>query len=627
MKSPRDLFLLLLIIGITSCAKQSSPGGGPRDFTPPVVTKSSPESGTVNFTGNSFEVTFDEYFVLNGIDQKLLVSPPLANKPEIKTRKKSLVVSFNETLRDSSTYTFYFQDAIQDLNENNPVENFQYVFSTGPTLDSLSITGKIYNAENLEPGEDIFVVLYQGGADSLPRTTIPNYVTRATADGKFRMDNLAGGTYSIYGLKDLNNNKKYDLIDEHFAFIDTLITLRPENNHIPSMPDTLLTAADSAKYQRIPGSEYSLYLFEAAAKKQYMKASSRDIGYKLLFAFSMPVDSAGFDISFPESPGTPFILEPSVKRDTFLIWLKDSLFYSQPRISPVVIYPATDSTGAISQITDTIDLRYNAPRQVRGEDQKRDRDFRMVTNASTRKGLIPGENIRFSFVTPVQGSDTSKLALYLVSDTILKKQTYTIQKDLLQSNRFTLNANFAVDSTYLLISDKGAFSDIYGNKNDSVGYRFKIRNPESFGSLGVILSGYTGQVVLQLMSNDEKVLESRAFMLTDTRTERFPYLEPGDYRLKLIYDLDGNGEWTTGNFDTKRDAEPVAYYPEKINIKILWTIEQEWTLSGTREKSDNLRVQIRSTTTRRSQPNTNTSNSSSGVVQPRTGTNSAAVKR
>lgn len=593
MKSLRGLLIILFLVALSACAKQSSPSGGPKDEDPPIVVKSLPESGTVNFREKSFEITFNEYFVLASIDQKLLISPPLSVKPLIKTKNKTLMVSFEEELRDSVTYTFYFQDAIRDLNESNPIENFQYVFSTGSYLDSLSVTGTINNAENLEPGEEIFILLYQGESDTLPRTTIPAYITRAAADGRFRIDNIAGGRYSIYGLKDANNNKKYDMADEAFAFSDSLILLEPENNFIPKMPDTLKTAADSAAYLRIPGKEYALYFFTATPKLQYLKGTDREPGYRLRFNFAMPVDSGKFEIGFPEQPDTPFFIEPSAGRDTFLVWLTDSLFYKQQLISARLVYPATDSTGQISPFVDTIDMRYIEPRPVRGATRINTNKLKVVTNASSRKGLSPVEKVRFSFETPVEKPDTSRITLYQLKDTLLIKKDYTLARDTMYNNRFVLDGKFVVDSSYLLITDRGAFSDIYSHENDSVSYRFKIRNSESFGSLGVILSGYRGDIILQLLSNDEKIIESRKFALTGTRTERYPYLEPADYRLKVIYDLDGDGKWTTGDFDAGRQAEPVAYYPQVLNIKVLWTVEQEWELKGLREKGDDLKKSSR----------------------------------
>lgn len=590
MKSLRDLFLtILLLIVIGSCAKQSSPGGGPADEDPPVVLKSDPENGSVNFSGNSFEVTFNEFFVINGVDQKLLISPPLENRPTVKARGKTLVVSFDEELRDSVTYTFYFEDAIQDLNENNPIDNFQFVFSTGPTLDSLSVTGTIYNAFDLEPGEGIFVVLYPGSNDTLPVKTIPAYVTRAAKDGRFRIDHITGGEYSIFGLKDVNNNKKYDLQDEGFAFIDTTIVLTPGNNFIRPVTDTLRTASDSLAAVSIPGKEYALFLFTSETQTQYLKASDRDNAYSLMFAFSMPVDSGEMELGFPGFDTVNYMVETSATRDTFMVWLTDSSFYSQPRIPVRLVYQVPDSSGTMVPVVDTIDMRYIAPRPIRGAPVKSDQGLKITTNISARKGLTPGKKIYFGFETPQAMPDTSFMKLFVRKDTLMLPQDYTLVMDTVNLRKFFMETNLEQDSSYFLIAEKGAFKDIYGSANDSIAWKFVVRNEESFGSLIIHLSGYQGDIILQLLTEDEKIVNSSAINSGAEKTVRFPYLEPGAYRLKIIFDINGDGKWTTGDYSIKRAPEPVTYYPDPINVKVLWTIEQDWEISSIREKSDALR--------------------------------------
>ena len=151
-------FLISLIAVISgSCAKISSPTGGLRDRIPPVVVKSVPLNGTKNFKGNQIEITFNEYVVLDNINDKFMVSPPMKKKPRVFIKAKSVMIEFDEKMKDSTTYTFYFQDAIKDLNEGNILQNFQFVVATGPVIDSLSLTGNIYNAFNLEIPEKTLV--------------------------------------------------------------------------------------------------------------------------------------------------------------------------------------------------------------------------------------------------------------------------------------------------------------------------------------------------------------------------------------------------------------------------------------------------------------------------------------
>ncbi|MCA1757871.1 MAG: Ig-like domain-containing protein, partial [Bacteroidales bacterium] len=520
---------LILAAIFFSCAKQSAPAGGPIDEEPPVVVSSIPPAGTVNFSHDNFEVTFDEYFVLDGVDQKMLISPPLEKKPEIKVRKKSLIVTFGEELRDSATYTFYFQDAVRDLNEGNPIENFQYVFSTGPVLDSLSVYGTIFNAFDLQPGENIFVVLYSGTSDTLPATTIPTYVTRAEKDGRFRLDNLAGGVYTMYGLRDMNNNKRYDLPDEAFAFMDRSIFLSAETHYTP-VADTSVAATDSlqlsdslvrsdplaetdliilsdtrrdsaltilsdtlivsdsivvydtlmvvdpiARYDTLMVSDsltrsdtlgvpdslgymitdstlketpadfpgifnkekgYSLYLFKSAAERLYLTRSERSNPYRLTFVFSMPVDSGMFNISFPEAPGTDYITRTSSSRDTFNIWITDSLSYSQPVMPVVINYPAVDSAGADITASDTLRLRYIQPARGRGVQAAKPAGTKITVTPVPGKGLPPGSNIIFRAETPLLSTDTSRIYFKQISDTLLKDIPYTFREDSVISDRF-----------------------------------------------------------------------------------------------------------------------------------------------------------------------------------------------
>jgi hypothetical protein len=195
---------LFVIIG--ACAKISNPSGGPRDRTPPVVLETIPEYGAKNFRGKSISITFDEYVSLDNISEKFMISPPMKKKPRVFVRGKTVKAEFEEELRDSTTYTFYFQDAIRDLNEGNTIEDYQFVLSTGSIIDSLSVTGNVYSAFNLEVPEKTMVLLFRELADSFVVKHLPDYISRVDQKGYFRMNNVKSGTYRLYALKDGDNS-------------------------------------------------------------------------------------------------------------------------------------------------------------------------------------------------------------------------------------------------------------------------------------------------------------------------------------------------------------------------------------------------------------------------------------
>ena len=586
--------LILFTLLISACARQNSagPSGGPRDEDPPRVVESSPPDKSTAFSEKQFEITFDEYFVLDNITQKLMVSPPFEKTPEVKTRKKTMIVSFEEELRDSVTYTFYFLDAIRDLNENNPIENFQYVFSTGPFLDSLSVTGKIKDALSLDPLEDVFVILYSGSSDTLPTTTIPEYITRADEEGFFRIDNIATGQYSIYGLIDMNGNKYYDHPDESFAFIDSLITLSAGNNYIPPMPDSLQTAADSARYMNIPGKEYELFLFTSDKKDQYLSSTARSEAYKLSYIFNLPVDSGQFNIEFPGFDDVKYIKESSLNNDSIDIWLLDSLVYSESSLKVLTTYPISDSTGSVSLATDTISFRYTAPRATRGRGRASKPALIVTHNMLGRTGFKPGTQVLFKTDKPLAAIDTSKFALYMLADTQRIRMDYSLEPDSLYLNRAKLEHEFIEDSTYSISWDRGTFTDVFGNISDSTGAKIIVRNKESFGTLKISISdstGYSGPLILQLLSKDEKLIREDPLVIPDNSVVFYPLLEKGEYIVKAIYDLNGDGKWTPGDYETNRQPEPVTYYPSLVEIKVQWDLEQDWNIRNLREKREILK--------------------------------------
>ncbi|MCF8222614.1 MAG: Ig-like domain-containing protein [Bacteroidales bacterium] len=619
------IYIVLLTVFI-SCAKVSSPSGGPQDEQPPQVILSEPENFTVNFDKRSFAITFDEYFVLDNADQVLMISPPLREKPEVRTRGKTMIVELDEDeeLQDNLTYSFNFLNSIKDLNEGNPLENYKYVFSTGEVIDSLSVTGTVYNAVNLEAEEDVFILMHSEKADTMPLTTLPVYITRAMDNGDFRIDNIAEGEYMIYALKDENSNKVYDLQTEAFAFLDSSVYISPADNYIPVRPDSLMTAdtlmtsdtlmtadslmiadslmtadtlmtadslltkQDSLFYERTPGSEYNLFLFVADNKTQYLTGAERSRQYLLQFTFAMPVDSGSFRTRFIE-PDTivNYIQEVSAERDTFKLWLTDSTVYKRELLSIEVNHPKTDSLGDLVMVKDTVNLRF--VNESRGRQPEKTKNILAYnTNISGSATISPDSKPVFVFETPMNDPDTSLIDLYVKSDTLKINKDYSIIRDSLNSKRFIIESGFHQDSSYVLLLDRGAFSNIYRQENDSLAYNFNIGNQADYGKLVLNLSGYEGNVIVHLLDSKENPVRTEKISLPRENTVTFNYISSRDYLVKIVFDINGDGKWTTGDYELKRQAEPVSYYPKLIEVKKGWELIEDWEISGMNKKAESI---------------------------------------
>ena len=173
------------------CANAVAPTGGPRDERPPVVVEAVPENHCINFSGKKIEITFDEYITLENANQNVMISPPLSEKPDIKLKNKTVVIKFKEDLAANTTYTINFGASIKDLHEGNQFKDYVYSFSTGDHIDTLAIAGKVLNASDKKPVDGVYVSLYAAdreNLDSLPMTTIPDYITKTDKEGKFSLN-------------------------------------------------------------------------------------------------------------------------------------------------------------------------------------------------------------------------------------------------------------------------------------------------------------------------------------------------------------------------------------------------------------------------------------------------------
>lgn len=580
------LSVMAVTVFVLGCAKISSPTGGPRDKEPPVIIKSTPLPQTRNFKGKEIIISFNEYVVLDKINEKFMVSPPMKTKPGIFIRRKNIHVEFDDELRDSTTYTFYFQDAIRDLNEGNPINNYQFVFSTGPVIDSLSVTGNVYNAFNLEVPENTLVLLYGQMADSSVKKQLPDYITRIEKNGEFRIDNVREGKYRLYALKDLDNSKNYNLREEEFAFSTEPMEINSAKNYLPVKKDTVpVKAADGKVTLRPPvEGEYKLILFPPEKKSRYLTSSDRKMPYQLIYTLSIPPDSLKFDFNIPGAGNDAYFIEKSRNKDTIMVWLTDSTLYSQSQIETIINYPFTDSLGMQIYKQDTILMRFLAPRATKA---KVKRIPYRVNSGLTSGQYGPFKEIILTGTTPFLQPDTSRIRLY----EILKEQRTAVPvsliKDSANSCRYIMNADLQQGKSYLFITEIAAFKSIYGEYSDSTGIKFSVRSPDSYGKLILNISNYEGDRIIHLLNNSEKLVKE-VHMKKDGTLE-FPLLEKGFYRCRVIYDLNGDGKWTTGDFDTGRQPEPVSYYPGELEVKILWEITEPWDIGSFNVKDYKLR--------------------------------------
>jgi len=375
--------------------------------------------------------------------------------------------------------------------------------------------------------------------------------------------------------------------------------MTPERNFLPVAKDSIATVATPPAAGKVPEKppvtgEFPLILFQAEKKLHYLASSSRKQAYQLSFVLSKPPDSLGFRFSIPGADDKAWLTEHSRKRDSITVWLTDSALYNRPILEPIISYPFTDSLGITSLKDDTLQMRFVAAvkRPTRGPAIKRT-PYKISHGLSGQ--VRPARRIAFTAPSPMKPPDTSAVFLYEVVKDQKTRIPVTFTGDSTTFSRYYMNAELKSGNSYLFISDSAAFTSIYGDYSDSTGIRFLVPGPESYGKLILDVKGHYGGKIIQLLSEREELV--RQEYLTDTARLEFPLLSQGKYKVRAIFDLDGNREWTTGDFDFHRQPEPVSYYPGLIEIKENWEVVNPWKLTPVNFKQYEL--QIRKTGTSR----------------------------
>ena len=581
-----------------------SPTGGPKDRTPPVVLKTIPEAYSTNFKGRRITITFDEYVTLDNINENLIISPPLSSRPKVWLKGKSVIVDMQEDLKENFTYTFNFQNAIKDLNEGNVLEGYQFVVATGAVIDSLSVTGNVYYAENLEIPEKIFVLMHTNLADTAVKKSAPDYVGMVDRFGYFRINNVRAGSFNLYALKDLNNNKRYDLADEEIAFLNNPIEISADSSWIPVVKDTTTVPKPPPPVKTTPGQntqakaadtialegKYKLFMFKKISSTQYLKSSQRSLKNRLDFAFALPPPpdmTAEFSLSgFAENS---FITERSVNKDTLLVWLIDTTLIETNPLPARIRYPFTDTTGAVVYKTDTINMRYTEPRAPRGATRQEEVRLPLTVHNNFSSGIKPGEKLVLRSETPLVESDTSMMRLFEIGEKDTLKIPFLLQKDSVTTTKYIVETELLQAKRYLFVADSGAFKDVYNISSDSIGIRFSLKSEDVYGKLSFNIQNVEEAIVVQLLDKAETKVIAEVRM-TGSGKAIFPLLDPGTYRAKIIFDADNNGKWTSGDFDAKRQPEKVTYYPDEIEVRAKFEIEQDWDAGMQNNKNQKLRA-------------------------------------
>ena len=530
-----SLYILLLgglLLSTVQCAKRASPTGGPRDSIPPLLINASPKLNTVFFDKDEINLTFNEYVTLKDISKQLIISPPL-NSSQYKIypvtgAAKKVTVKLLDTLLDNTTYTFNFGEGIIDFNESNPISYLTYTLSTGATIDSLYIKGRITDAFERETDRFISLQLYPVDStftDSVIYTKKPLYVTSTLDTTIYRFQNLRAGKYALVALKDQAGNYYFDQNADKIGFVDTLIEL-PQDSII------------------------DLRLFKERTNFFWDKPYFIN-DHHIALAYYGDRKEEPFKIVSEVPDSFEYLVTQSRKTDTLNYWFKGA---------------ELDSLQFELKIKDSL--------QIRTVYFKNPVADSLVINKFTQGSLRLKSKFEIESNLPITQINSEQLVVTNV-DTLQIPAKLEIQENY---DRIFVDFEILPNDRYEIKLLPNALVDFWGNTNDTLVYKTSTKKIEDYGNIYLRVQHQSSvPFIIELLNNDKVV--RRYTKPVDGNAYTFELLDAGKYRVRLIEDANENEQWDTGNYLQKIQPEKVIYFWKEIDLRANWDMNETFNTS------------------------------------------------
>lgn len=527
--------LLLVLVGaliFAGCAKKGRPSGGPKDEDAPLLVTANPPYETTKFTAKEIKIEFNEYITLKELTKQLVVSPPLKNPPIITpqgTPSKYLTIQIMDTLQDNTTYIFDFGKSVQDNNEGNVLEKFQYVFSTGDYIDSLKTSGRVEDAFKSEPEKNIKLLLYRADSsytDSLIYKQKPNYVSSTLDTTLFDFTNLAAGKFYLFALEDRNSDYFFDPKRDKIAFYDRVISI-PEDSII-SEPLRLFREELDYRFVRAKEEKKGKIIIGFEGGKQGIQVKPLSV---------VPKDFASVSLFEQE-------------KDTLNYWI-----HNYEKDSIVLLIKK-------NEVLDTAVVRL------------RKKELNSLTFERIGRSYLEfTDTLRFSSNNPIVKIDTAQIQL-IDKDTVAISYKSYISK---AKKEFGFLFEKKLGQNYRLVLRSKALTDLFGFVNDSTAYTFPTRKLEDYGDLTLnLVNPDNKNLIVQLIDARENLIIEKSTKTSGNVV--FAYLRPQKLKVRIIHDQNDNGRWDTGKFLEKRKPENRLYYPKEFEIRQNWSLNETITI-------------------------------------------------
>lgn len=504
---------ILTIFIFISCARISSPNGGPIDKTAPVLVKSTPNNYTTNFNTNKIDILFNEYVDLKDIYKQFIISPALEKKATIKPENattKKISISFNENLKPNTTYVINFGNSIQDHNEGNVLKGLNYVFSTGSSIDSLTIEGSLKNSLKNNTLKNISILLYKDRDIDLNKS--PDYYYNTQENSHYKISHLPQGLYNIVALEDINQNTKYDIGIDGIAFLDKPILIK---SHQKNTDLNLFTEKPVNK----------VFTPIQSNKNQLL------IGYQ---GTQIPT------IKIKNLNPKDYIISQKKSSDSLLVSFKNDINHID--LSTILNNEVKDySLNLLKKPIDSLKTIHNLPKTLRKKD-----------------------SITIEFNNPITNIQKNLIR-------VLNNQEQSIPFELV-NDEYNMCLNFIFNSIpgskYQIQIDKNALIDVFGTSNKEIKIPFSIFNPYELGEIHLTIDNPKNKQLIVEIKNTTNTFKESILCNNIKNIIKFKELVPDKYSIQVITDENFNKSYDTGNFEEKKQPENIYNFQKIITLRM-----------------------------------------------------------
>ena len=598
----RAAVLLLFVPAFLSrCATMMTPTGGPRDTLPPVIVGLTPDNFSVNCPTaghGKIYIEFDEFVQLKDQQKEFFTSPAMRKKPLVTLRGRGIVVQLRDTLDENTTYSLNFGSAIRDNNEGNPLYSMRYVFSTGPTVDSMVLSGYTADSYRSDSVSKSFIWFFPPdstalgpGYDSTLFKHRPSAIARAETNGIFIAQNLKPVDYRVYAVEDKNDNQLYDPGVDQVGFLDS--TCNPAR-----MPDFAIWYDSLRRYVSAEPQLYLRMFTDRAFRRQLLSASERPLQHKALLYFGAAHPRIE-ELIFDGIPAERVIRDPqTVGRDTVALWFDLPPEQLPDTIRGRITYHKHDTLNRLQPVTEPLALSWRKieSKEEEREREKLERERRKAEEAGEEwheparpnpfgfrlplQGEVnPEESLSVEFDYPLREIDSARLLLTrTLDDGSIEDLPVGLVRDTAQLRRWRIRAPWRLGGQYTLTVPAGALTDIARHSNDSIVGRYTVADPEKFATVRIRVEGRDpgARYIIQLLDGSGAVKQERRDVTTGEVL--FRYVPAGEIRFRAIEDLNGNGRWDTGSLVERRQPERTEIYVSDEGVdtfaaKANWEVE------------------------------------------------------